>query len=150
MGMHAPPQDTIEHRVLHDLVYVGRYLQVKHGGHSGQAHLLVKIWRHGGHMTQRELQEQCPITSGALSEVLAKLEAAGQIVRSRAEEDRRTFDIALTEVGENRVATILAERQVFERSCLSCLDEKEKEQLARLLDRVATHWQALEGKEGCA
>ena len=148
-------RSAIARHVLHDLGYFGHYLHVNAGGRSGQQHMLVKLRKHDGHMTQRDLQECSHIKSASLSEVLAKLECAGLIERTRSADDRRQLDIALTERGACLADELLAQRESFDRQCLACLDEQEQDQLVDMLDRLVEHWQHIEwedimGKEVCA
>ena len=141
---------SLARHVLHDLGFFGHYLHMHTGGRSGQQHLIVKLHDNGGHMTQRDLQEAAGISAASISEVLAKLEAAGYLSRTRSEEDRRQLDIALTAAGEARAEELVEEFGAFERQCLTCLSEKEQQQLARLLDRLVEHWKEIEGRETCA
>ena len=143
-------QLPLPRHVLHDLGYFGHYLHLHAGGRSGQQHILVKLLRDGGHMTQRDLQEAAGISSAAISEVLCKLEGAGLIARTRSDEDRRQLDIALTDEGRVRAQKLVEERRAFEAQCLACLEPTEQEQLAEMLDRLVEHWKTLEGEEGCA
>lgn len=143
-------QLPLPRHVLHDLGFFGHYLHMHAGGRSGQQHILVKLHKSGGHMTQRDLQEAAGISSASISEVLAKLETAGFIERTRSDEDRRQLDIALTAEGASRAEELIEHRKAFESQCLACLDESEQRELASLLDRLATHWRGLEGEEACA
>lgn len=136
--------------VLHDLGFFGHYLHLHAGGRSGQQHILVKLHKSGARMTQRDLQEASGISSAALSEVLAKLECAGYLQRTRSEEDRRQLDIALTDAGVARAKELIEERKAFEEQCLSCLSPDERQQLAGLLDRLVEHWKSIEGEGACA
>ena len=150
MAEYPVPEMTRARHVLHDLGFFGHFLHVNAGGRSGQQHILVSLLKHGGHMTQRELQDEACISSGALSEVLAKLEASGHIERTRSEDDRRQLDITLTDEGTTRATTVIEQRRSFEAICLECFDDQEQEQLTQLLDRLVEHWESLPGKEGCA
>ena len=145
----SPEEMTLPRQVLHDLGFLGHYLHMNAGGRSGQQHLLVKLLCNGGHMTQRGLQEAAGISSGSMSEILAKLEASGLIVRTRCDEDRRQLDIALTDAGKVRAEELIERRTEFEQECLACLDERERQQLVGLLDRLVGHWKGLEGKGAC-
>lgn len=136
--------------VLYNLGFFGHYLHMHAGGRSGQQHVLVKLFKSEGHLTQRELQESAGISSASVSEVLAKLECAGLIARQRSNEDRRQMDIKLTDAGRARAEDYIEEHRHFEARCLACLSTKEQEQLVAMLDRLVEHWKALEGKEGCA
>ena len=136
--------------VLHDLGFFGHYLHLHAGGRSGQQHILVKLHKSGGHMTQRDLQEAAGISSASISEVVAKLECAGLVAKTRSDEDRRQMEIALTEAGDARAQELIGRRRKFEAQCLACLTEEEQQQLVTLLDRLAEHWRGLEGEGACA
>lgn len=143
-------QPPLPRRVLRLFGFFGHYLHMHWGGRSGQQHVLVKLRMSGARMTQRDLQESAGISSASISEVLAKLECAGLIERTRSDEDRRQLDIALTEEGTSRAEELIEERRAFEAQCLACLDEGEQEQLAALLDRLEQHWRGIEGEGACA
>jgi DNA-binding MarR family transcriptional regulator len=147
MPRHAP---SLARHVLHDFGFFGHYLHVHAGGRSGQQHVLVMLRTHGGSMGQREIQERSKISSASISEVLAKLEAAGMVTRTRSDEDRRQQVIVLTEAGTREADGHIAQRDRFEERCLACLTEDEKAQLVGLLDRLVGHWESIEGEEGCA
>ncbi|MBQ6523205.1 MAG: MarR family transcriptional regulator [Atopobiaceae bacterium] len=150
--MPEEPNETVSlaRRVLHNLGYFGHFLHIHAGGRSGQQHILVKLYKSGNHMTQRELQEQSCISSASLSEVLAKLEGAGLIERTRSDEDRRQLDIALTDEGAQRARTLIDRRRRFEGACLACLTDEEQQSLIDMLDRLAEHWEQLEGEGACS
>lgn len=142
--------ESLSHRVLHDLGFFGHYLHVHAGGRSGKQQVLAKIHKSGGHLSQRELQEHSHISSAALSEVLSKLEGEGLISRIRSDEDRRQMDISLTESGNAQALMHKREFEAFEAECLSCLSDSEQEELLGLLDRLAEHWRGMDRKEECA
>ena len=143
-------QMTLPRHVLHNLGFFGHYLHIHAGGRSGQQHILVRLYKSGGHMTQRDLQEAAGISSASISEVLSKLECTGHISRTRSDEDRRQLDIALTQEGSARAEELIGERRAFEEQCLACFDEQEQHQLVKLLDRLADHWKELEGEGACS
>lgn len=143
-------QMSLPRHVLHDLGFFGYYLHVHAGGRSGQKHILTRLYKSGGHMTQRDLQEAAGISSASISEVLSKLESGGLICRTRSDEDRRQLDIALTQEGSDRAEQIIGERHAFEDRCLACLDAQEQQQLVELLDRLVDHWKKSEGEEACS
>lgn len=138
---------TRGHRVLHDLGFFGHYLHMNVGGRSGKQHVLAKLNKAGGTLSQRDLQERSAISSAALSEVLAKLESEGLIERARSEEDRRQMVIRLTESGSERAVELLRRFESFERECLTCFSEAEQDQLLGMLDRLEEHWKSLDWKE---
>lgn len=145
-----PDDWSMGHKVIHDLGFFGHFLHFTAGGRSGQKHVITYLSFHDGHMSQRELQDRLEISSGALSEVLAKVEADGLIERTRSEADRRLQEVRLTERGHELALTYAEERGSFEDACLSCFDEAEQAQLLTLLDRLVDHWKALAKERGAA
>ena len=141
---------TREHRILHDLGFFGHYLHFNVGGRSGKQHILAKLDKSGGCLSQRELQEHADISAAALSEVLAKLEAEGLVERERSTEDRRQMTVSLTQAGAERAVLTRRRFEEFERECFVCLDADEQERLLGLLDRLVRHWGTLERKGDCA
>lgn len=145
--MQQDREESRGHRVLRDLAFFGHFLHTHAGGRSGKRHVLARLSKAGGQLSQRDLQEHSQISSAALSEVLTKLECEGLIERTRSDEDRRQMDIALTEEGSERAARLKEEFEAFEAECLSCLDDDEQVQLLELLDRLADYWRGMDGKE---
>lgn len=133
-------------RMLQNLGYFGHFLHVHAGGRSGKQHILVKLLKNGP-ISQRELLEETCISSAAISEVTAKLEAEGLITRTRPEADRRQLVLALTPEGEARAEELLAKRRAFEEQAFSCLSDQEQLELLSLLDRISDHWHAIESAE---
>ncbi len=93
-----------------------------------------------GPMGQRELGEYLDVRAGSLSELLAKLEAAGYIARTTNEQDRRNTDVTLTERGREASAAHEAERVRKTCEMFASLSEEEKQQLNGLLERLAADW----------
>ncbi len=120
------------------------------GGRSGKQHVLSRLQKSGGHLSQRELQDHARISSAALSEVLAKLECKGLVTRARSKEDRRQMEITLTELGEAKAIERRECLEAFEAQSLACLSEEERLQLLDMLDRLVEHWEKLEKEGGCA
>lgn len=138
---------SVERRILHGFGYFGHYLHQHAGGRGGKQHVLVKLLRNEGHLTQRALQESTNISSAALSEVLAKLECEGLVRRTRSAQDKRQLDISLTPEGQH-VALAFARRRVeFERQAFEPLSSEERAQLADTLARLVQHWKRIEEQE---
>lgn len=137
-------EGTPEKRVMRSFGFFGHYLHVHAGGRSGKQHILTQLLHCGGHLTQRELQDSYSISSAALSEVLAKLEAEGLVTRTRSEQDRRQLEIALTPTGSTVAREETERRLAFVRDSLDALTPPEREQLASLLERVEQSWQKKE------
>ncbi len=139
---------TPEHRVVSCLGFFGHYLHLHVGGRSGKQHVVTKLLRHGGSLTQRELLELSPVSSAALSEVLSKLESEGLVTRTRSDQDRRQLVITLTPSGTSVARQLGEQAKEFELSSLDCLSKDERLQLADMLERVETQWKTIEPQLG--
>lgn len=114
-------------------------------GKGSQKRILIVLLE-TGKITQRVLTERLGIQPGSASEVLAKLEHAGLIVRETSSEDRRTTDVSLTEKGREQAMEALALRQERHAQMFSCLSEQEKDQLLGLLEKVCRDWKKRYGE----
>lgn len=141
------PQQSAELRILRKLGYFGYYLHQHWGGRNGKQHILIELLAHDGHMTQRDLQEASCITSASLSEVVAKLEADGLLLRERSETDRRQLTLTLTDEGTRRARTFIESRREFEQLAFDCLTPDERDRLLETLDRVAERWEEIEASK---
>ncbi|MDE7223290.1 MAG: MarR family transcriptional regulator, partial [Acetatifactor sp.] len=93
-----------------------------------------------GSITQRKLTERLGIQPGSASEVIAKLENAGLLVRAESPSDRRTTDIVLTEQGRVLAQEAAAQRKQRHKEMFSCLTQEERDTLLALLEKVNTDW----------
>lgn len=122
---------------LRDLSHTMRFL---YEGRGSQKRVLI-ILNEVGTITQRALTERLGIQPGSASEVIAKLENAGLIIRTPSEEDRRTVDIVLTQRGKELAVTAADQRNHRHAEMFSCLSESEKTELLSLLEKVNADWE---------
>lgn len=122
---------------LRDINHVMRSL---YEGKGSQKRILI-VLNEVGNITQRELTERLGIQPGSVSEVIAKLEDAGNIVRVPSESDRRTMDVALTEQGRILAETLLAQREKRHEEMFSCLSEEERSSLLKFLEKINEDWE---------
>lgn len=122
---------------LRDINHVMRSL---YEGRGSQKRILI-VLQETGTITQRELTERLGIQPGSASEVIAKLEDAGNILRIPSESDRRTMDIALTEQGRSLAEILLTQREKRHEEMFSCLSEEEKNALLGLLEKINEDWE---------
>lgn len=109
---------------------------------KGSQNRILSILKKDGSITQRQLTEQLGIQPGSASEVLGKLEAAGLILRTPSEEDRRTTTVSLTEEGAAKAG------ETHRSPLFSCLTEEEKETLLPLLEKLNAAWSQQRKQEG--
>lgn len=137
------PEEARARRLLWDIGFCGQYLHFHSGGRSGRAAIICLLAKNGGQMSQQELGSYFELKPGSLSEILAKIENAGLIERTRNPEDRRQLTIRLTEKGIEEAAREQEGRNQFRRQAFACLSETEQEQLLDMLDKIRTHWEGL-------
>lgn len=124
---------------LRDLSHIMRFL---YEGKGSQKRILIVLDEVGSSITQRELTERLGIQPGSASEILAKLENAGLIVRSSNEADRRTIDVGLTDDGRALAAEAREQRKKRHEEMFSCLSEEERQGLLALLEKVCVDWKS--------
>ena len=121
---------------LSELIRKCNHYIVHHKG-RGQGKIL-KILAKQGEMSQKDLQDILEIQSGSISELLAKLEEKGMIVRTKSEEDKRKAIISITELGREKVANCGCKNRA--ERLYAGLSKEEKEDLKRLLNRLVASW----------
>jgi len=89
-------------------------------------------WR----LTPTELYRSLLLSSGGLTKILHRLEAAGLIERTANPEDRRSRMVALTAAGAALLARVMDVVVEHERQFLEPLGEAERQQLNRLLAKL--------------
>ena len=137
-GCHGPHPDRDD--LAGKFERCGRLISHCLGKRRGQGRILRTLCQRG-EMPQKELQELLGIQAGSMSEIAAKLEDKGLIVRVRSEEDRRKVSLSVTERGRARVeqsdeAHILRHRAEL----FSALTPEEQATLEGLLDKLSADW----------
>ena len=118
----------------------GRLISHCLGKRRGQGRILSTLCQRG-EMPQKELQDLLGIQAGSMSEIAAKLEDKGLIIRVRSQEDRRKVSLSITEQGrawaaQRDEAHILRRRAEL----FSALTDEEQGTLERLLDKLSADW----------
>lgn len=137
------PETPRAERILRGLGYCGHYLHFHSGGRSGREPILCKLHRAGGSMSQLELGSQFELKAGSLSEILAKIETAGLIERTRDPRDRRALTIRLTEAGKQEAQRAIEARAAFRDQAFSNLTDEEQDELIVLLEKIRNRWEEL-------
>lgn len=134
-----------EHVLATYLRTCGHFLYYQTGGKAGQRRILVTLLR-GGRLTQKELQDALDITSGALSEILQKMETASLVARTKCCDDKRQVVLALTPAGVDMALRTKAHYARTLTRMFECLSTAEKAQLETILGTLVAHLDSL-GKE---
>ena len=98
--------------------------------------LLVIISEYPDGINQKQLAESAGINASSTSEVVARLEDDGYIVRKIDENDKRATILKLTDMGAVRAEEIRSEREGFLDEIFSKLTEDEKQALSDILDKL--------------
>ena len=118
----------------------GRLLSHCLGKRRGQGRILRTLCQRG-EMPQKELQDLLGIQAGSMSEIAAKLEDKGLMVRVRSEEDRRKVFLSITEQGRAWAAQGDEEHIRLRRAELfSALTDEERGTLESLLEKLSADW----------
>jgi len=113
----------------------------RHGLDTGEFDVLATLLRSGPPYRLRptELYKSLMISSGGLTDRLARLEAAGLVRRVPSEVDARSLLVELTPAGRKRAEIAFREDMQVEKAMLAALTASEREQLGRLLAKLAAH-----------
>ena len=117
------------------------------GRNPGQGRVLG-ILAERGNMSQQELLEILNVRPSSLSELLGKLEGAGCVTRVRGEDDRRSVTVSITEAGRELVRSHTCRRESAAQALFASLTEEEREELTRLLSKLAGAWEKEEPQAG--
>ncbi len=110
-------------------------LNHKMGKKQGQGRIL-EILSERDTISQKELQDILNIKAGSISEILAKLEKSGKIIRYKDDNDKRKSVIQITDKGRNTITRYKDNNE----DIFFMLDDNEKEQLSLLLNKMLTSW----------
>lgn len=142
----------VNRRLILNFRDVSHTMRALYEGRGSQKRVLIVLLEEGG-MTQSALTARLGIRAASASEVIAKLESAGLLMRTVSREDRRTADLSLTQEGLRRAQEARRDRERRHEQMFACLSQGEKEQLLALLERLTQDWRerfpaAQEGEEG--
>ena len=99
-------------------------------------------------ISSRELCEKLDVRPSSLSELLARMEARGLIVRTPDENDRRIVRIALSETAKTDLAARRADRKAEAEKLTACFTAEEAAAFVALADKLSAHLEALAGEDG--
>ena len=127
-----------EHTLAIRLKTCGRFLYYQVGGKAGQQRILIRLNTHG-QTTQKELQDVLEISSGALSEILQKMEDAGLILRAKRTKDKRQVDLSLTQEGRKKAILVEAHYHRTLERMFESLSVEQKNALEETLGILTAH-----------
>ncbi|MFO8077863.1 MAG: MarR family transcriptional regulator [Thermoplasmatota archaeon] len=102
---------------------------------SGQFHFLMMLYRQDA-VNQETLAETLQIDKATSARAIKKLEEKGYVTRIRDEQDRRNYNILLTEKAKTLKPKIKAILQNWTKILLTDLTTEEQQQLYILLEKI--------------
>lgn len=102
---------------------------------QGRGRMLGLLLDHG-EMSQTQIASHLGIRPQSLSEMLAKAESDGVIVRRQSTEDKRQTLVSLTDLGRSRVETYRENHRRQAAEFLTPLTDDEKNALAEILRKL--------------
>ncbi len=106
---------------------------------QSQNRILVLL-KNQGMMTQKDLMKAMHIQSGSLSEVLGKVEQAGYIQKKRCENDRRNYEVTLTDEGKAQADRFENHQMEMAERLFQRLSAQQKDELEALLGVLLLDW----------
>ena len=144
MNQRYETLDT-NNKIIRNLWNISHTMRNISEGKGSQKRILILL-KDNDHITQRELTQLLGIQPGSASEVIRKLEAAGLLIRTPSQTDRRTTELSLTGAGYAAAAEAAAMREKRHEKMFACLSDSEKERLLVLLEKLNNSWEEQYGK----
>ncbi len=101
-----------------------------------QSQVLFHLKNNGGSMSQRQLQDMMKVSHPTMVGLVQRLEANDFVRTSLDDKDRRNKIVSLSQQAELFSNDVEASRKKNRKKMLKGFDEKEEEELYRLLERV--------------
>ena len=129
----------IDKELSNKFITCAKYVKKSHGQYMTQTKILEIIHDADEIISQKALQEKLGIQSGSMSEVVIKLEKKGYIERIKSSQDRRAYDIILTEEGQEEYHKH-KEKEHDSSTLFVDLNKEEKKELNEMLGRLIDGW----------
>ncbi|QSX28650.1 MULTISPECIES: MarR family winged helix-turn-helix transcriptional regulator [Shewanella] len=97
--------------------------------------VLFALWQEEG-ITQTELSRRCDVANYTMTRLLDQLQVAGLITRHQEADNRRAFQIFLTDNAKALEQDLIREAERVNEAFLSILDTDEQQQLMALLCKI--------------
>lgn len=110
------------------------------GLNPSQSRALHVLAREGQPMRLRALADRLRIVARSATDIVDSLEAATLVIREPDPRDRRAVLVSLTDSGRTQLDAIDSARRAVATELFDTLDAEEREQLARILDKITAAW----------
>ena len=97
--------------------------------------VLFTLWQEQG-LSQTELSKRCDVANYTMTRLLDNLQVQGYITRHQEADNRRAFQIFLTDNGKALEQDLVHEAEWVNERFLDVLTEAERDEFMRLLNKV--------------
>ena len=97
--------------------------------------VLFALWQEEG-ISQTELSRRCDVANYTMTRLLDQLQVQGLIYRHQEEDNRRAFQIFLTDQAKAKEQDLIREAERVNEKFMAALDEPERGQLLMLLNKI--------------
>jgi len=97
--------------------------------------VLFALWQEEG-ISQTELSRRCDVANYTMTRLLDQLQVQGLIYRHQEEDNRRAFQIFLTDQAKAMEQDLIREAERVNEKFMAALDEPERGQLLMLLNKI--------------
>ncbi len=97
--------------------------------------VLFALWQEEG-ISQTELSRRCDVANYTMTRLLDQLQVQGLIYRHQEEDNRRAFQIFLTDRAKAMEQDLIREAERVNEKFMAALDEPERGQLLMLLNKI--------------
>ena len=108
----------------------------KFGIGAGQYLFLLNLYTHDG-ITQEELTDKVKLDKATTARAIKRLEDEGYVNRVKKENDRRAYNLKLTEKAEQIREEVYLIMDEWETEVRNCLTNEESQELMNLLNKLA-------------
>jgi DNA-binding MarR family transcriptional regulator len=143
-----PEVDVSSMAIFGRMVRIHKHLErrraealAQYGFKEGEFDVLATLRRAGApyRLTPTELYRSLLVTSGAMTNRLARLESAGMVERIADSQDKRSSQVALTVGGKELIDQAVLTHTEIQELVLAPLSEKQRLDFAQLLKHVLVH-----------
>jgi DNA-binding MarR family transcriptional regulator len=143
--MHEPPQELIESLnetllEFFDKITSWESSVIQSGSLKISDAHAIEILGHYGKMNMKELAQRLGVTTGTTTVTVDRLERGGFACRIRAESDRRSYIIELTDAGHAAYLEHHRHHLQLTHDLVSNLGQEEAESLLRLLRKTTEYF----------
>ena len=118
---------------LHAMFFQCSHILHRRAGNRASRQRVLKLLLKHGALSQSEVQEHLGIQAGSFSELAAKMEKRGLIVREKDPEDRRRVVLRLTKDGEVAAGQ---SSEIGDEELFHALSAEEQEALRGMLQKI--------------